>query len=119
MAAKGQRRPRLSPKTLSIASLIFIIFGAALPADAKSTTTHSRTRATYSEPTPAEGGKVVRYNLTLGVAKKAPDCYRELVLVVSFWSLAVPRGRDRKKRRETDFFRSKLFIKNPEKQKIQ
>lgn len=90
MAAEGQRR---RPRPLSIASsLVFIVFivlfGAAVVAaprcfaDAKSTST-TRSRVPYSEPTPAEGGKVVHYNLTLGVAKRAPDCYRE------FWEAVV------------------------------
>lgn len=105
MAAKGQRRPRLGPKkALSIASsLLFIIAAAVVSgavfaprcAEAKSTSSPAatRSRVAYREPTPAEGGKVVHYNLTLGVAKRAPDCYREFffggggsVLFLSFFS---------------------------------
>ena len=74
MEDKGQRRAQ---RMLSIASLL--LFFVAATADAK-TSTRSSSRVPYSEPTPAEGGQVVRYNLTLGVAKRAPDCYREFVL---------------------------------------
>ena len=102
MAAKGQRRPRLGPKKalLSIASLLFIgasTLFAPHSAVAKSTTS-TRSRAAYSEPTPAEGGKVVRYNLTLGVAKRAPDCYRAYCFVLVFRVLPLPphpRGGER------------------------
>jgi hypothetical protein len=76
MASKGRRRARLSAKALSIASIFFVFVAFAFAADAKSTSSSSA-RVPYSEPTPAEGGQTVRYNLTLGVAKKAPDCYRE------------------------------------------
>ena len=94
MAVEGQRRPRLSPKALSsfsiapfsfstapfffsaaVAALSAFALLAPLPAATKSAPT--RSRVAYSEPTPAEGGQVVHYNFTLGVAKKAPDCYRE------------------------------------------
>ena len=80
MAAKAQRRP----KPLSNASFFFGIIGAlfaslvVVPAVAKSAP--PRSRVPYSEPTPAEGGKTVLYNFTLGVAKKAPDCYREFLV---------------------------------------
>lgn len=81
MAGEGHRRAPSSPKMRSIASslLFFIVAvivflgGGGGGVGAK---TSSR-RAAYSEPTPAEGGQVVHYNFTLGVAKRAPDCFRE------------------------------------------
>lgn len=89
MAAEGNRRAPSSPKRRSIALLLFFLFlAAAGTVGAKTSSTSTSRRVAYSEPTTAEGGQVVRYNFTLGVATRAPDCYREYYF--SFFSFLAP-----------------------------
>ena len=129
-AAKGQRRrPQLGPKALSIASsLLFIavviiigaVFAPGCAAEAKSTSPAvTRSRVAYKEPTPAEGGKVVHYNLTLGVAKRAPDCFREFFFggggVVLFLCFFYPCCPPRRRCFLFFFFAQPFFIEKPDK----
>ena len=87
MSARSHGRLRgryLLAALIHVVALIGLIaFSLLAPtADAKST---EKSAIPYTEPTPSEGGQVVRYNLTIGVAKRAPDCFRESCFVCVFF----------------------------------
>lgn len=78
MSAQHGRRRNFRALSLIASTVVAgIAFSMAPMAEAKNA---AKSTVPYTEPTPSEGGQVVRYNLTIGVAKKAPDCYRECAL---------------------------------------